>query len=120
MIGGTGTDTAVYGNSTAGVTVNLATGTSSDGDTLSGIENVTGSSFNDTITGDANANTLNGGAGNDTLEGGIGADTLIGGAGTDTALYGNSTVGVTVNLSTGTGQRWRYLVRHRECHGFQV
>jgi Ca2+-binding RTX toxin-like protein len=56
--------------SKAGVVVNLATGTASDGyggtDTLSGIENVRGSTFNDTLTGDANANWLEGGVGNDT------------------------------------------------------
>ena len=53
-----------------------------------GIENLTGSGFNDTLTGDGNANTLSGGAGNDTLNGGAGNDTLDGGAGTDTATYG--------------------------------
>ena len=54
-------------------------------DTLIGIENLTGSSFNDALTGDGNANMLSGGAGNDTLDGGAGNDTLDGGAGTDTA-----------------------------------
>jgi Ca2+-binding RTX toxin-like protein len=36
-------------------------------DTLSGIENLTGSSYNDILTGDANANTISGGAGNATV-----------------------------------------------------
>ena len=104
--GGSGTDTADYLASGAGVTVNLATGVVSGGDaagdTLSGIENVTGSAYSDSLTGDAGANLLDGGAGNDTLAGGAGADSLIGGIGTDTADYLASGAGVTVNLATGS------------------
>ena len=107
LIGGSGTDTSDYSASTSGVTVNLGTGTASGGDaagdTLSGIESVTGTAYNDNLTGDAGANTLDGGAGNDTLAGGAGADCLIGGAGTDTADYSGSTTGVTVNLGNGVG-----------------
>jgi Ca2+-binding RTX toxin-like protein len=114
--GGTGSDTVVYQQSSAGVTVNLATGTASGGDAagdhLESIENVTGSTHNDALTGDAGANHLDGGAGNDliwggdgndTLVGGHGADTLSGGQGIDTADYSASLSGVTVNLATGTG-----------------
>ena len=54
------------------------------GDRLGGIENLTGSDYDDTLTGDENANTLNGGGGEDTLNGGEGDDTLNGGAGEDT------------------------------------
>jgi Ca2+-binding RTX toxin-like protein len=39
-------------------------------DTLTSIENLVGSDFNDTLTGDAGANKLEGGVGNDTLNGG--------------------------------------------------
>ena len=104
--GGAGTDTADYSSDSAAVTVNLASNTATDGagdtDTLSGIENVTGSGFNDTLTGDTGANTLDGGAGDDTLNGGAGADTLTGGAGTDTADYSNDSAAVTVNLAGNT------------------
>ncbi len=107
LIGGDGIDTADYSASTAGVTVNLSTGTGSGGDAqgdrLSGIENLTGSSQGDRLTGDGGANRLDGGAGNDTLVGGAGADTLIGGAGTDTADYAASGGAVTVDLAAGTG-----------------
>jgi Ca2+-binding RTX toxin-like protein len=48
-------------------------------DTLTSIENLVGSDFNDTLTGDAGANKLEGGVGNDTLNGGLGNDTLDGG-----------------------------------------
>ena len=89
--GGAGSDTASYAGSAEGVSVDLAAGTASGGDatgdTLTSIENVTGSDHADTLTGDSGANTLTGGAGADTLTGGAGDDILIGGAGTDTAVY---------------------------------
>lgn len=87
LVGGAGVDTAIYSGSNAGVTVNLATGSASGGqgtDTLSEIENVVGTAFNDTLTGDGNANTLNGNGGQDTLNGGAGRDRLIAGAGVQT------------------------------------
>ncbi len=123
--GGGWSDTADYSGSTAGVTVNLAAGTAAGGDavgdTLTSIENLTGSGFADTLTGDNGANTLDGGGGNDvlsglgggdallggaeddTLIGGINGDNLDGGTGNDWASYAASAAGVTVNLATGTG-----------------
>ena len=103
--GGKGFDWANYADASSSVTVNLATGLASGGsgnDTLSGIENVTGSSSNDKLTGDANDNTLNGGWGDDVLMGGLGNDTLIGGKDIDWANYSDATSAVTVNLATGT------------------
>ena len=58
-------------------------------DTLTSIENLTGSAFNDTLTGDDD-NVINGRAGNDTLNGGAGNDTLDGGTGTDTVSYADA------------------------------
>ena len=88
LIGGAGFDGATYAASTAAVNVNLGTGTGSgghaQGDTLSGIELIEGSNFNDTLTGSAGADVLSGGAGNDTIYGGAGDDRLLGGAGNDT------------------------------------
>ncbi|AWW75330.1 hypothetical protein CD351_12915 [Erythrobacter sp. KY5] len=87
LIGGAGFDGVTYAASHAAVNVNLANGTGSgghaQGDTLSGIELVEGSSFNDTLTGSAGADVLSGGAGNDTIYGGAGDDHLLGGAGND-------------------------------------
>jgi len=95
-----GTDRADYNFNPSGVNVNLATGTARDGwgdtDTLSNIENVRGSAFDDTVVGDGGDNRLEGGAGNDTIEGGAGNDYFVGGAGTDTLTYANSASGVTV------------------------
>ncbi|MBU0639840.1 MAG: hypothetical protein KKB50_13310, partial [Planctomycetes bacterium] len=88
--GGAGTDTADYADASSAVTVNLGTGTATGGagsDTLTNVENVTGSEYNDTITGDSQANVLDGQAGSDRLYGREGDDALLGGAGTD-YLYG--------------------------------
>jgi serralysin len=90
--GGAGIDTVFYGDSTSGVAVNLATGRgyggSAEGDTLVSIENVFGSSFNDTLTGTTGANQLHGGDGNDMLKGGGGDDYLDGGNGNDILVSG--------------------------------
>jgi Ca2+-binding RTX toxin-like protein len=87
MDGGGGVDQASYEGSASGVTVDLATGTGSGGDaagdTLSGIENAVGSSYDDVLTGNAAENVLNGGAGDDWLWGRAGGDLLLGGAGGD-------------------------------------
>ena len=58
---------------TGALTVNLAAGTSlgEGSDTLHGIENVQGTSDNDTLIGDAGPNILNGGEGNDRIRGGV-------------------------------------------------
>ena len=78
---------AAYGGSDAGVTVNLATGMGqgghAEGDTLTGILGVIGSSHADHLIGDAGHSNLNGDDGDDDLHGGGGNDTLEGGAGND-------------------------------------
>jgi Ca2+-binding RTX toxin-like protein len=86
--GGTGVDTlSLHGNGTdvtaAGVTVSLALqgaaqATEQGMMTLSGFENLSGSTFDDVLAGDAGANLLAGEAGNDSLAGGDGADILYG------------------------------------------
>ena len=83
--GGNGSDTVSYVNSASAVNINLATNSPAGGqignnaanDSISSIENITGSAFNDTITGNASANTLNGSSGNDSLIGGTGSDLYI-------------------------------------------
>jgi Ca2+-binding RTX toxin-like protein len=85
--GGTSTDTADYIGSTAGIVIklsqNTATGGDATGDTLIGIENLTGSDFADTLSGNASDNLLNGRLGNDVLVGGGGNDRLFGSSGQD-------------------------------------
>jgi len=87
--GGLGNDTLTFENALSGVTVNLGTttqqNTGSDGqDTISGFENLTGSSSADNLTGDDNTNIIRGNGGDDSLSGGLGVDSLYGGAGNDT------------------------------------
>jgi Ca2+-binding RTX toxin-like protein len=102
--GGPGNDTVSYVTSTTGVQMNLAVvgpmDTGSQGvDTLTNIENVTGSYNNDSLTGDANNNVLSGIDGNDILEGGPGDDVLDGGPGIDNASYMYTPSAVHVDLS---------------------
>ena len=123
--GYTGIDTAEYLDSWTGVFVDLAGGKggygTAAGDTLSGVENVNGSGFDDTLIGNAVANVLigfdgtdrlDGGGGNDTLyglqgndylTGGGGADVLHGAIGVDTAIYTASAGAVLVDLAAGQG-----------------
>lgn len=103
--GGAGTDTLNNSNWGSGFTLvlngstwaDVVWGSGTDVDRVRNVENVTGSTGNDTITGDSLNNVLsgftgndvlNGGAGNDTLDGGVGTDTLTGGAGNDTLTGG--------------------------------
>jgi len=85
--GGFGRDTASYAGSDGGVSVRLWQGkgglADAAGDTLSGIENLTGSAHDDLLVGDAGRNVLSGGDGADRLLGGNGPDVLQGGAGPD-------------------------------------
>jgi len=89
--GGEGSDTVSYGDSDSGVYVILGglvgQGGTAEGDHLIGIENLSGSAYDDTLDGDKYDNTLTGLQGNDTLGGGEGQDILVGGTGDD-KLYG--------------------------------
>jgi Ca2+-binding RTX toxin-like protein len=95
--GEAGTDTASYASSSVGVSVSLFSGTGSggdaEGDTLTKIENLTGSGKDDWLEGDTGNNVLNGGAGIDTVSYAYIKQEL-----------GGSTLGVTVDLSKTTVQ----------------
>ncbi len=90
--GGAGFDTANYAASTSGVNVNLTTGLASGSavgsDTLTSIENITGSGFADNLTGSGGNNVIAAGAGNDTVAAGAGNDTILGGDGNDSIAAG--------------------------------
>ena len=78
LIGGSGFDYAAYNHDPAGVTVDLAggTGTDGDGDTDSyiGIEGIVGSTEADTLTGDGRLNQVYPLGGDDVVAGGGGFD----------------------------------------------
>ncbi len=124
IFGGNGTDVVAYGASLAAVNADLAaftfTGGDAAGDTYSGIEGVSGSSFGDQLFGDGNANRLfgqggndfiqgrggndamDGGDGDDWLDGGAGADQIFGGNGIDVVAYGASMAAVNADLGAFT------------------
>src|SRR6185503_13694086 len=91
--------------------VGVAQNTGHGMDTLTGIENVSGTAYADTLTGDGNNNwiwgeggddTLSGGGGNDLVEVDAGSSTLDGGLGNDTAGFAGQdtfTSGVNVSLA---------------------
>lgn len=89
LVGTAANDTVTYGNATAPVTVSLAIATQQNTvraglDTLTAIDNLIGSSFNDQLSGNGQNNSLESGSGNDTLNGRGGNDILDGQAGNDT------------------------------------
>jgi Ca2+-binding RTX toxin-like protein len=103
--GAGGPDRVEYFQSPTAVVVNLGStqitvndvpvnaGTALDGfgglDTLSSIEQVAGSRFDDAIFGGSGGNRLDGHVGNDTVDGGGGNDVLIGGQGSDVLFSGS-------------------------------
>ncbi len=124
LTGGAGNDFAAYTISPAAVSVSLFTGLGSGGDaagdTLSGIENLQGSSdFGDTLEGDngpnwlrglnasdpvlniSGTNTLRGLGGADLLEGGRDNDSLDGGDGADTLKASQDPASIDPNVSGG-------------------
>lgn len=122
--GGEGIDLIDYRHSNAGIRLDLVTrlgqGGFADGDLVSGIENLTGTEFEDALYGNGGDNlirglgsddlidarqgddTSEGGAGDDTILGGAGADVLDGGEDRDTADYSASGAAVEIDLAAGT------------------
>jgi Ca2+-binding RTX toxin-like protein len=102
-------DFAGYSGSPSPVRVNLAEGRASGwgADTLSSIETVSGSDFNDTLIGDGLDNNFWGGDGNDEIRGAGGADR---------ALFDRS---VTASLVTGsaTGEGTDRLISVEDLQG---
>jgi hypothetical protein len=102
--GGPGVNTVSYAGHGAAVNVNLADaradGAEGEQDALAAIQNLVGSSGDDTLVGDAGANDLHGGAGRDVIIGQAGSDRLFGGAGDDDV---RATDGETDVLDCGEG-----------------
>ena len=105
--GGSGTvDRLDYFTDTAGITVNLTTGTATGAaigtDTISNFERVDTGSGNDSLTGSSGSDILLGFGGDDVIFGTAGNDGLGGGAGNDTISYANDSAGVTVSLTSAS------------------
>ena len=75
-------------------------------DSLTDIEQVVGSGFDDTVSGDENENVLEGGLGHDILDGRGGNDVLDGGEGIDTASYAEA--GGRVEVDLGAGRAYQF------------
>jgi serralysin len=132
IVGGDGFDWLLYNTATDAVVVDLGqnAGLAGEalGDTISEVEHLIGTFFDDFLTGDGNRNYLLGGDGRDVLDGaggndvlkglagddtligadgtdvligGTGADELYGGAGGDWASYIEATAGIGIDLGTG-------------------
>ncbi|WP_181892989.1 calcium-binding protein [Falsiruegeria mediterranea] len=86
--GGDGLDTVAYFLSTEGVSASLLLGYGSGGDAAydlyTSIENLAGTSYDDTLTGNHERNTMRSYAGNDLIFGNGGNDQIFGGPGNDT------------------------------------
>jgi Ca2+-binding RTX toxin-like protein len=139
LIGNGGTDTASYlshdGLDGGSDVISLGNGTT-DGsytrfqalgpirrvvetDVLRGIENVTGSTRDETITGNDGANVLDGRGGSDVIDGGLGNDTLIGNGGIDTASYlsHDGVAGAVITITLGLGSADGSYVRTQNVVG---
>lgn len=106
--GGNGTDTVNYSYATSAVTVSLAvSGVQATGgsgsDTLTSIENLTGSDFADTLTGNTGNNVINGGKG---------ADSMAGGAGDDSYYIDVAGDTVSEDVNAGTDKVYSYLTAY--------
>ena len=96
--GGAGFDNADYTSSPQSLSVTLGSGVgnaAADGfgtaDTLTFIEGIMGSAFDDVLVGDTNDNFIDGQAGADIIAGKGGNDFLLGGAGDDFIVGGSGT-----------------------------
>jgi Ca2+-binding RTX toxin-like protein len=97
--GGADFDTVNFSTGTpaqSAVMVDLATGSITGGGaggvgsaSVTSVEQVITTDFNDQLSGSSGAETLDGRGGNDTLSGGGGNDTLIGGTGNDSYRFGS-------------------------------
>ena len=98
--GGDGIDTLSYTSRTTAISVSLATGASSEGDSLAGFENLIGGSAADSLAGGLGSNRLDGGAGNDIMSGGLGDDSYVVADAGDvvTELAGEGTDEIRTNL----------------------
>jgi Ca2+-binding RTX toxin-like protein len=104
--GGAGFNILDYADAPSAVTVNLGLTTAQNTggagiDTISNIQALRGSAFNDTLTGSAGNDSLDGAAGADTMKGGLGDDTYyvddVGDVVTELLNAGNDQVITTLN-----------------------
>ena len=105
--GGGNNDILSYAGSSAGVTINLGTGSytggDANGDVISGFEHLEGSGQADLLRGSGAGESIFGLAGDDTLDGAAGDDVLDGGDDIDTVTYINSSSAINLKLNGSVG-----------------
>jgi Ca2+-binding RTX toxin-like protein len=119
---------------THGTAWNSSDKNQTNGDTLTGIEDVAGSPKSDVLIGDASDNLLMGDSGNDRLEGRGGADAfngdagndrMFGGAGGNDFVYYMFGPPIRANLARGridvsSGNARRSYTEHDHVHGMEI
>ena len=102
IVGGSGFDTLDYSSAQSAINVDLSkktvTGSASGNDTISGIEKIIGSAFDNNFKGSKDTDQMDGGAGNDWLRGLGGADILKGGSGSDTFFWEKTDIGAKLGV----------------------
>ncbi|MBA3431698.1 MAG: hypothetical protein H0U16_09500 [Actinobacteria bacterium] len=95
VTGGSGVTVLLYDGAATGLDVNLASGnaTGEGNDTLTNVQGVIGSWYDDTLMGDNQDNGFAALSGDNTINGAAGQDVLV---------YFDAISGVTANLATGT------------------
>lgn len=105
IYGGSGFDTLDYSLASGAIVADLSkksvTGATTGNDTISSIDKIIGTNFDDTFKGATGKDIIDGGAGNDTLRGIAGDDTLTGGTGNDTFFWEKTDVADSKGKSLG-------------------
>lgn len=122
IAGGLNVDFVTYADAPSAVRADItalrATGGGGN-DTLTGVETLYGSAFNDTLIGNFLANGIVGGAGDDVIEPHSGSDYLDGGAGTDTLVLAGSVTDYFVTNLAGQDGKLIGPFGTSEVHGFE-
>jgi Ca2+-binding RTX toxin-like protein len=96
IIGGTGFDVLDYSDAGSAINADISkkaiTGAATGIDTMTSVEKLVGTDFDDTFKGSSRADIIDGGDGNDWLRGIAGDDMFTGGAGSDTYFWEKSDV----------------------------
>lgn len=122
IAGGLNVDFVTYADAPSAVRADISALRATGGggnDTLTGIEALYGSAFNDTLTGNYLSNLIVGGAGDDVIDPYSGSDYLDGGSGTDTLVLAGAVTDYFVTNLAGQDARLIGPFGTSEIHGFE-